>query len=639
MPGKTSTPRIEALLSARLFMSPQVVGEHIYFISNLSGRHSLYRMRHGGSVPEPLLPPDIALNDPSHVQGYSFYVYPRLGKVMVMLDNNGDEHYQPVLIPLEGGFPEPAFGDKLEGYQVFALKCFPDRNLVYLLAASQTESIFKAYRGNLDTREIEYMAESQFGGFMDAVSSDHKYAILVDAYSGGEHVLYLWREGQGRELFYGTSPDQRDEQSPPAINTIAASQFTEGDRGLLFTTSLFDDAFGLGYMRLDDPTSVKPVTISGTRHTGTGELSNLEHLHGNRYLVEYNIDGASWMYEGTFDEAARTVTLDSVVCGQGELSGGVKQGHHYDKEGDRFVLAFSTAASPTQIYTVEGKDRRIVSHTQERVLGIAPEWLSQGEDASFTSFDGLRVSARLYLPSEKLGYEGPRPLIYYVHGGPQGQERPNFAWFSMPLIQFFTLNGFAVFVPNVRGSTGYGLDYAKRVERDWGGKDLQDHIHAMTAVLPNDKRIDVKRAGVMGRSYGGFMTLSLASRYPDMWKAAVDMFGPYNLLTMAARVPPTWRPMMAHLVGDPEKDHDMLVDRSPSTHLHNITAPLLVLQGANDPRVIEQESRDVVEELKRLGKHAEIIVFEDEGHDVLKYPNKVRCYNTIVEFFTEHLRP
>ncbi|HET6313752.1 MAG TPA: S9 family peptidase, partial [Chloroflexia bacterium] len=129
MPGKTNTPRIEALLSARLFMSPQIVGEHIYFISNLSGRHSLYRMRQGGSVPEPLLPPDIALNDPSHVNGYSFYVFPRLGKIMVMLDNNGDEVYQPVLVPLEGGFPEPAFGSELEGYQVFALKCFADRNL------------------------------------------------------------------------------------------------------------------------------------------------------------------------------------------------------------------------------------------------------------------------------------------------------------------------------------------------------------------------------------------------------------------------------------------------------------------------------------------------------------------------------
>ena len=136
------------------------------------------------------------------------------------------------------------------------------------------------------------------------------------------------------------------------------------------------------------------------------------------------------------------------------------------------------------------------------------------------------------MPAKELGFTGPRPLIYYVHGGPQGQERPNFAWFSMPLIQFFTLNGFAVFVPNARGSTGYGLSYMKRVDHDWGGQDRLDHVHAMK-LLAQDDRIDTSRAGVMGRSYGGYMTLTLASRNPELWSAAVDMFGPYNLITLS----------------------------------------------------------------------------------------------------------
>src|SRR5204862_6699520 len=126
--------------------------------------------------------------------------------------------------------------------------------------------------------------------------------------------------------------------------------------------------------------------------------------------------------------------------------------------------------------------------TRERVLGVPAEHFAAGEDASFTSHDGLRISARLYLPSPALGHEGPRPLVYYVHGGPQSQERPNFAWFSMPLIQFLTMNGFAVFVPNARGSTGYGLRYMKQVDHDWGGQDRLDHVHAMTVVLPQDPR-------------------------------------------------------------------------------------------------------------------------------------------------------
>jgi dipeptidyl aminopeptidase/acylaminoacyl peptidase len=147
----------------------------------------------------------------------------------------------------------------------------------------------------------------------------------------------------------------------------------------------------------------------------------------------------------------------------------------------------------------------------------------------------LRVSARLYLPSDELGFEGPRPLVYYVHGGPQSQERPNFAWFSMPLIQILTLSGFAVFVPNARGSTGYGLDYSKRVDRDWGGLDRLDHVHAMTEVLPKDGRVDVSRTGVVGRSYGGH-ALPLAARHPELWQAAIDMFGPYDLFTFMDRI-------------------------------------------------------------------------------------------------------
>ncbi len=225
-----------------------------------------------------------------------------------------------------------------------------------------------------------------------------------------------------------------------------------------------------------------------------------------------------------------------------------------------------------------------------------------------------------------------------MHGGPQGQERPNFAWFSMPLIQYLTLNGFAVFVPNARGSTGYGLAYMKRVDRDWGGQDRLDHVHAMTEVLPRDPRIDVAHAGVIGRSYGGYMTLTLAMRHPTLWRAAVDMFGPYDLIgSFLERVPATWKTYFYEALGHPERDRDLLIERSPKTYLQDLTAPLLVIQGANDPRVVETESRQVVENLRAAGKDVEYLVFADEGHDVIKYENKVRCYTTITEFFRRHL--
>jgi dipeptidyl aminopeptidase/acylaminoacyl peptidase len=272
------------------------------------------------------------------------------------------------------------------------------------------------------------------------------------------------------------------------------------------------------------------IVTGGTVHSGRGEMGELSHLKDERYTLGFNIDGVSWMYEETFDLLKLEIHLDTVLVGQGELSNGTLEASSYDKSSDRYVLSFSTATSPTQIYTLEGTERKSLAHTRERVLGIPGAWMSPGEDASYSSHDGLRISARLYLPAEGLGHEAPFPLVYYVHGGPQGQERPNFAWFSIPLIQFLTLNGFAVFVPNVRGSTGYGFSYMKQVDHDWGGKDRLDHVFAMENVLPRDARLDTRHTGVMGRSYGGYMTLTLASRHPDLWAAAIDMFGPYNLL-------------------------------------------------------------------------------------------------------------
>jgi dipeptidyl aminopeptidase/acylaminoacyl peptidase len=134
------------------------------------------------------------------------------------------------------------------------------------------------------------------------------------------------------------------------------------------------------------------------------------------------------------------------------------------------------------------------------------------------------------------------------------------------------------------------------------------------------------------------MTLMLAARHPELWQAAVDMFGPYDLLTFTERIPETWKPYFTLAVGDPERDRDLLVDRSPRTYISDASCPLLVIQGQNDPRVVERESRDVVEELRGMGRHVDYLVFEDEGHDVLKLPNRVRCYEAIVGFFSEHLR-
>jgi pimeloyl-ACP methyl ester carboxylesterase len=631
------TDRIESLLSARLFLQPQLTDGKLYFLSNLSGRLSLYSMDSAGGVPEPLLPPQIALPNPELVDGYSFYLLPELARIVVMIDRDGDENYEPFLIPLEGGFPEPLAADAFEGHRSHLVDVDPEAGVAYFAAESRRESMIFALRGDLRTGAVETLGQSQYGAVPVARSPDHSRVILADEYLLGDVVLYEATGNSGRRMLYGTPLDERESGGDYPRSGIRSADVTASGNGALLVTTLFDDSGSPGYLDLSGQEEISAVELDGVAHRGEGVLERLQHLEGDRYAAIFNIDGCSWAYEARFDESSRRLMLERVLVGTGDLADGVLHGLDLDKSSGRFAIAFCTATMPTQLYVLDS-DATPTRRTSERALGLAPELLAPGEDASFESHDGLRVSARLYVPSPELGYEGPRPLVYYVHGGPQSQERPDFAWFSMPLIQILTLEGFAVFVPNARGSTGYGLDYAIRVDRDWGGEDRLDHVFAMQEVLPKDERIDVTRAGVVGRSYGGYMTLTLAGRHPELWRAAVDMFGPYDLRTFMERIPETWKPFFALTLGDAERDRDFLAERSPRTHIANLSCPLLVIQGQNDPRVVEQESHDLVDELRALGRDVDYLVFEDEGHDVLKLPNRVRCYEAIVGFFAENLR-
>lgn len=633
--------RIESLLSARMFVSPQVVGTRLYFLSNLSGHLSLYAMDYGGSVPEPLIPPHIALQNPHLIDGNSFYVFPSLGKILLMVDKDGDENYQPSFVPIEGGYPEPIFRERLGNCRVHLGECDPENNVAFFAAEPRDSDVQVSFRAHLGSGELVQLGASVYGCYPSAHTPDYSRVILTDGYTQGDVVLYEGVAGkEGRRLVFGDPMEERVTGQVVKLSGINSVHYLDNPAELLVNCAIFSDSFGPALLDTGSKRDPVEVKITGLKHSGAGELEEIVHLRDHRFILVYNIDGCTWMYEASFDRAALVLQVDTVVLGASEpLTKGMVFSYSYDKTGDRYAVSYSTAISPTQIYTIEGQARgKVVLHTREKVLGIEPEFLSPGEDASFVSFDGTRISARLYLPSARLGYHGKRPVVYYIHGGPQGQERPDFAWFSMPLIQYLTLNGFAVFVPNVRGSTGYGLSYTKQVDRDWGGKDRLDHVLALT-VLAKDERVDVSRAGVVGRSYGGYMTLTLAGRHPALWSAAVDMFGPFDLLTFSDRIPITWKPYFKIALGDPETEKDFLLERSPKTYIGEIGCPLLVIQGKNDPRVVEKESHDLVDHLRSLGKTVDYLVFENEGHDVLKYDNRVRCYESIKGFFETHLHP
>jgi len=161
-------------------------------------------MKYGGSVPEPLLPPNIALQNPHLIEGHPYYTFPDLDKILIMIDKDGDENYQPMLVSMSGSFPVPAFGDHFQSSRVFISHCDPEHNLVYLNAESLAEQNQIAYQGDLKTGKLTKIGESKWGNKISGVSESDTRAILIDKYSFGDHVLYLWKKGKGQpKRLYG----------------------------------------------------------------------------------------------------------------------------------------------------------------------------------------------------------------------------------------------------------------------------------------------------------------------------------------------------------------------------------------------------------------------------------------------------
>ena len=285
MERNVMTISIESLLAARLFLSPKLLGNRLFFLSNLGqgGHLSLYAMDAGGSVPEPLLPARIAVPNPELMEAEVFALFPRLGKLLLMLDRDGDENYQPMLIPLEGGIPEPAFGAAFDGYRVRCLESDPERNLAYLNAESRTEQMHVSFQANLETGELLKLGQHAWGSYVDGVNADHTRVIMKDGYSEGDNALYQWLAGwPERKLLYGVPLEQRAAGQVVPLNSINHIFFTQDDIGLLFITSLFIDSYGPGYLSLDKPVAVQPVEITGVQHSGMGALVKLKHLRDAR---------------------------------------------------------------------------------------------------------------------------------------------------------------------------------------------------------------------------------------------------------------------------------------------------------------------------------------------------------------------
>jgi len=259
--------------------------------------------------------------------------------------------------------------------------------------------------------------------------------------------------------------------------------------------------------------------------------------------------------------------------------------------------------------------------------------LAPMEPFSFTSRDGLTVHGYVTFPpgTDRSGL----PTVLNVHGGPWARD----GWGFDPEAQWLANRGYLCVQVNFRGSTGYGKAFVNAGDREWGGK-MQDDLTDAVAYVTGQGWADPARVAIYGGSYGGYAALAGATFTPDLYRCAVDIVGPSNLKTLIETIPPYWAPMIAQFhrrVGDPAKDADFLWSRSPLSRARDIRIPLLIAQGANDPRVKQAESEQIVAALVEAGIDHEYLLFPDEGHGFAKPENRLRFYAAAERFLARHL--
>ena len=350
---------------------------------------------------------------------------------------------------------------------------------------------------------------------------------------------------------------------------------------------------------------------------------------GRRMALVTNEDGYSRLE--LFDVSTGWETRRTLAAPHAALPRGVLREISWSRDGSRLAFTIDSAddASDVWVWDVE---RRVLWRATRSALGGIPQTAFVAPSlVRYPTFDGREIPAFLYLPrnAEPQGL----PVVVYVHGGPESQSRPIFN----PVIQYLVASGYAVFVPNVRGSTGYGYEYQSlddvRLRMD-SVKDLQYAVF----YLRESGIADARRIAVMGGSYGGFMVLSALTTYPDLWAAGVDIVGIANFVTFLENTGPWRRKLRESEYGSLERDREFLEQISPIRSVDRIAAPLFVVHGANDPRVPVGEAEQIVAALRARDVPVEYLRFADEGHGLVKRANRLIAYPAIARFLDAYVR-
>ena len=350
------------------------------------------------------------------------------------------------------------------------------------------------------------------------------------------------------------------------------------------------------------------------------------HEESRRIVYSRNVDGYT---ELTVGELVSPHRIDEFPTP--DLPAGVAGGVSFGPDGERFAITATGSTTNANVYVVDVTTGETERWTNASTAGIPRETFIEPELVHYPTFDGRQIPAFFSVPETETPTDG-YPVVVDIHGGPESQRRPSFG----SVKQYLLNGGYAVFEPNVRGSSGYGKAYSGLDDVENRMDSVAD-IRAAVEWLHDHPEVDPDRIVAMGGSYGGFMVLAALTEYPELWAAGVDIVGIANFVTFLENTGDWRRELREAEYGSLAEDREFLESVSPINNIESIESPLFVLHGENDPRVPVGEAEQIVEQARDQGVPVRKLIFEDEGHGFSKRENRIEAYREIVDFLAEHV--
>jgi dipeptidyl aminopeptidase/acylaminoacyl peptidase len=607
----TSAPKAVKQYSIEQFYKTTSVGSGVFspdeqrllVHSNESGIFNLYEINIADGTKKQLTN--------STVESFFAIDYvPGTGEALYSADKGGDENDHIYLLKADGTSQDLTPGAKEKAGIVTWAK---DRKSFYYTSNKRDPRFFDVYNMTTGDWKPTLVYTNTDGFDVASVSNDGAWIALAQSITTSENKLFLYdvKNKTRREISDAAAP-----------GSYGASGFSADNQTFYYTTDVGKEFAYLMQYNLAD----------GSRKSAYEANWDV--------MYSYQSENGKYLVIGLNEDGKNKLIIRDLATGQDvafpEIPDGDVAAVNIAPSEKTMRLSVSTSRSPNDLYHYNFETKALKRLTNNMSAEISTDDLVAAEVVRFKSFDGLDIPAIYYKP-HTASPKNKVPALVWVHGGPGGQSRVGYSAF----IQYLVNNGYAVLAVNNRGSSGYGKSFYKMDDLNHGEKDLQDCVYGKK-YLQSLPYIDPDKIGIIGGSYGGYMTMAAMAFQPDEFKVGVDIFGVTNWLRTLKSVPPYWESFRKALyaeLGDPFTADSVRLHRiSPLFHASNIKNPVMVLQGANDPRVLQVESDEMVDAMKKNNVPVDYVIFPDEGHGFVKKENEIKGYSGVVAFLDKHLK-